>query len=174
MNNDGKIVELASGKQLFVHEIEGPTTDSPTIFCESTWREYQLVKYAVIFDSSSMISLPNEGADQCRFIAVLHGLGSSHTFYEAPLLKSKLRTKFRLIRYDFNGHGLSPLTGDVSIESLAEDLKAVMDYAGVERAAGVVGHSMSGLVATTFAARYPERVDKLRESASHAAAPDTH
>ncbi|GJN90223.1 hypothetical protein Rhopal_003222-T1 [Rhodotorula paludigena] len=99
----------------------------------------------------------------------MHGLGSSTSFYEAPLSSSRLRQHFRLIRYDFDGHGLSPVSsldaadeaGMLSIEDLAEDLNAVIDWAGCSKVAGVVGHSMSGLVASTFAARYPEKVDKL-------------
>ncbi|KAK4046076.1 hypothetical protein OIV83_006381 [Microbotryomycetes sp. JL201] len=93
----------------------------------------------------------------------MHGLGSSTSFYEAPLLSSRLSSKYKIVRYDFDGHGLSPLnqTGQLSIESLVQDLAHVMDYAQVDKAAGVVGHSMSGCVALTFSAKYPERVDKL-------------
>lgn len=95
----------------------------------------------------------------------MHGLGSSTTFYETALSLSKLASQYRLVRYDFDGHGLSPLSsnteGAVSIESLAEDLKEVMDLVGVKQAKGVVGHSMSGLVALTFAAKYPDRTEKL-------------
>jgi pimeloyl-ACP methyl ester carboxylesterase len=93
----------------------------------------------------------------------MHGLGSSTTFYETALSLSTLALTYRLVRYDFEGHGLSPLSdkADLTIDSLAEDLRDVMDAVGVEKAAGVVGHSMSGLVAMTFAARWPERVEKL-------------
>lgn len=98
----------------------------------------------------------------------MHGLGSSTTFYETALSLSKLASKYRLVRYDFDGHGLSPLSsnteGAVSIDSLAEDLKEVMDVVGVKKTKGVVGHSMSGLVALTFAAKYPDRTEKLCES----------
>lgn len=93
----------------------------------------------------------------------MHGLGSSTTFYETALSLSKLKESYRLVRYDFDGHGLSPFSGSLSIESLAEDLKEVMEWCGVKSAAGVTGHSMSGLVALTFAAKYPDRVDKLCE-----------
>ncbi|ORY74051.1 putative hydrolase [Leucosporidium creatinivorum] len=95
----------------------------------------------------------------------MHGLGSSTTFYETALSLSKLSSQYCLVRYDFDGHGLSPLSskteGAISIDSLAEDLKEVMDVVGVKKAKGVVGHSMSGLVALTFAAKYPDRTEKL-------------
>jgi len=101
----------------------------------------------------------------------MHGLGSSTSFWEATLANSKLEHQFTLIRYDFDGHGNSPFSGASSASDgdrlnlleLVEDLKDVLDHVGVEKAAGIVGHSMSGLVASTFAARYPERLDKLGE-----------
>lgn len=97
-------------------------------------------------------------------IIFLHGLGSSSSFYEAPFAVSNLAASHRLVRYDFDGHGLSPVSGrEVSIESLVEDLKSVMEHVGCSKA-GVVGHSMSGLVALTFAATYPSMVDQLCSS----------
>jgi pimeloyl-ACP methyl ester carboxylesterase len=94
---------------------------------------------------------------------VLHGLGSSTTFYEACLHVSRLSQWYRVVRYDNDGHGLSPLnpTGVLSIESLTEDLIQVIGFLGINKVAGIVAHSMSALVATTFAAAYPDRVDKL-------------
>ncbi|SCZ87632.1 BZ3500_MvSof-1268-A1-R1_Chr2-2g05098 [Microbotryum saponariae] len=99
----------------------------------------------------------------------LHGLGSSHTFYEAALSQSTSR----LISYDFNGHGLSPLQTPLSIDSLANDLKELMDHFGVESARGIVAHSMSGLVATTFASKWPEKVEKLVLLGPMSALPDS-
>lgn len=95
---------------------------------------------------------------------VMHGLGSSSTFYEAALANSALTSRYRVVRYDFNGHGLSPMTTlSIAIDSLVQDLKDLLDYLYVDQAAGIVGHSVSGLVATTFAAKYPDRVAKLCE-----------
>lgn len=101
----------------------------------------------------------------------MHGLGSSTSFWEATLANSKLKEEFTVIRYDFDGHGNSPFSGASSASDgdrlnlleLVEDLKDVLDHLEVKKAAGVVGHSMSGLVASSFAAKYPERLDKLGE-----------
>jgi pimeloyl-ACP methyl ester carboxylesterase len=99
----------------------------------------------------------------------MHGLGSSTSFWEAVVRGSSLSKTYRIVRHDTDGSGLSPISsisaakqaGLITIEDYAEDLGAVMDFVGVEKAAGVIGHSMSGLVATHFAARYPHRVEKL-------------
>lgn len=119
-----------------------------------------------------MLARPPDPNTSLRLIprsrrTVMHGLGSSHTFYQAALSLSSLKQKYRVIRYDFDGHGLSPFSGarSFSIDSLVEDLRELMDDCDVRAAAGIVGHSMSGLVATSFAAKYPDRVQKLCSSA---------
>ncbi|GAA5895275.1 alpha/beta fold hydrolase [Sporobolomyces salmoneus] len=126
---DANLVQVASGKQLYVEVSKPSSSEAP----------------AIIF---------------------MHGLGSSTTFWEATLADSKLKEQHTLIRYDFDGHGLSSFSGidkgtSPSLLDLVNDLKDVLDHCGVEKAAGVVGHSMSGLVASHFAAKYPQRLDKL-------------
>ncbi|MEQ8602710.1 MAG: 3-oxoadipate enol-lactonase [Marivibrio sp.] len=66
----------------------------------------------------------------------------------------------RLLRYDAAGHGLSDHRGARGIEEHANDLVAVMDAAGVERAV-VVGLSVGGLIAQALAAARPDRVAGL-------------
>jgi 3-oxoadipate enol-lactonase len=91
-------------------------------------------------------------------VVMIHGLGGTTTFYEA--VEMALSATHRVIRYDFNGHGRSPLTGSVSIASLADDLGAVMDELGVE-SADIIGHSAGTIVVQEFAARNPDRAAKL-------------
>ena len=67
----------------------------------------------------------------------------------------------RVIIYDKSGTGLSdPVDGVPTVESRADDLRAVLDAAGSERTA-VFGFSEGGVIATLFAATYPERVSAL-------------
>ncbi|GAA5852045.1 hypothetical protein JCM9279_005041 [Rhodotorula babjevae] len=105
-------------------------------------------------------------------IVFLHGLGSSHSFFSAALSLSRLSASphpYRLVRYDMDGHGLSPVSqldaaddaGMLAVEDLAEDLGAVLESVGVDRVRALVGHSLGGMVACAFAARYPDKVDKL-------------
>jgi len=67
-------------------------------------------------------------------------------------------TKFaRLILFDKRGTGLSDRVMDLSpIEDRMDDIRAVMDAEGVEKAA-LFGHSEGGSVCALFAATYPER-----------------
>jgi class 3 adenylate cyclase len=67
----------------------------------------------------------------------------------------------RLIIFDKRGTGLSDRVTDVApLEVRMDDLRAVMDAAGSERA-GVVGFSEGAPMATLFAATYPERVSSI-------------
>src|SRR4051794_30745356 len=67
----------------------------------------------------------------------------------------------QLIRYDQRGCGLSPVTADaVSLESMLEDLEAVVDDARLEKFA-LLGPSQGGAVSIAYAARHPERVTHL-------------
>ena len=63
----------------------------------------------------------------------------------------------RVIRFDKRGTGLSDrVAGTADMETRMDDVRAVMDAAGVERAA-VMGASEGGPLAALFAATYPER-----------------
>jgi pimeloyl-ACP methyl ester carboxylesterase len=67
----------------------------------------------------------------------------------------------RLITFDKRGTGLSERTlGYGGAEDRMDDIRAVMDAAGSERAA-VIGRSEGGPLAILFAATYPERTSAL-------------
>lgn len=69
----------------------------------------------------------------------------------------------RLVVFDKRGTGLSdrlPPDAEPGFERRAEDIRAVMDAAGISRAA-IVGIADGGLPALAFAAIYPERTSAL-------------
>lgn len=67
----------------------------------------------------------------------------------------------RLVRFDSRGNGLSNReVHDVSLERLVDDLEAVFDAAGVERAP-LFGMSQGCAIACAFTARHPDRVSGL-------------
>ena len=93
-------------------------------------------------------------------LILLHGMGASLHTWE-PWARA-LEDSFRVIRFDLPGHGLTPPdpTGDYSDARSHEILAALMDSLGVERAT-LIGNSMGGRIAWSFAAEQPARVDKL-------------
>jgi pimeloyl-ACP methyl ester carboxylesterase len=75
----------------------------------------------------------------------------------------RLASFSRLILFDKRGTGLSdpvPIAALPTLEQRMDDLRAVMDAAGSERAA-VFGHSEGGVMSVLFAATYPERTTAL-------------
>jgi class 3 adenylate cyclase/esterase/lipase len=67
----------------------------------------------------------------------------------------------RVIIFDKRGTGVSdPIEGIPTLEERMDDLRAVMDAAGAERAA-LFGFSEGGPMSLLFAATYPERVQAL-------------
>jgi pimeloyl-ACP methyl ester carboxylesterase len=93
-------------------------------------------------------------------IILLHGFGASlHTWEPWAHL---LSDRYRVIRFDLPGSGLSPPdpTGDYSDERSMQLLAALMDRLGVAHAT-LVGNSMGGRIAWSFAAHRPERVERL-------------
>jgi pimeloyl-ACP methyl ester carboxylesterase len=94
-----------------------------------------------------------------------HWLGHLEHDWVSPVwrpLLDRLARGRRLVRYDPRGTGLSERGfGDgVTVETLADDLEAVADAAGLERFP-IYAISQSVPVALTFAARRPERVSRL-------------
>ena len=80
---------------------------------------------------------------------------------ESALFYSELAKTFRVTLFDKRGTGLSDRNvGMPTLEERMDDLRAVMDDAGVARAV-VFGVSEGGGMAILFAATYPERVESL-------------
>ncbi len=87
-----------------------------------------------------------------------HGIGASQGIW-AEWLPS-LVDRYRILRLDMRGHGQSTWPENAprpSLDTLAEDLLAVMDAAGVGRA-HLVGELIGGTVVLNAALRSPGRV----------------
>ena len=86
----------------------------------------------------------------------------------AASARDKLATSHRFIWYDRLGCGLSDCDGCTpSIENDIQQLEAVLDATGVERCS-LIGYSWGGPAAAVFAARNPDRVDRLVLYATYA------
>lgn len=88
--------------------------------------------------------------------------GYSLTAHVFDDIGPRLAVDHRVIALTPRGFGESdaPDSSAYTVPTLVEDLHAVFDSLGIERAA-VAGHSLSGTVAAEFALRYPGRVTHL-------------
>jgi 3-oxoadipate enol-lactonase len=92
-------------------------------------------------------------------VVLLHCLGVDHRLWDAPV--ARLKDRFTFIRYDFPGHGESPVApGRYLVDDLSAQLDALLTREGVEQA-HLVGISLGGLVAQHFAANAPQSVVRL-------------
>ncbi|MED4533548.1 2-succinyl-6-hydroxy-2,4-cyclohexadiene-1-carboxylate synthase [Metabacillus fastidiosus] len=93
-------------------------------------------------------------------LVMLHGFtGSVENWY--PFIKEL--SGFRLILIDIIGHGKteSPILKErYKMEEAVEDIKSILHYLNIEKA-NFLGYSMGGRLALSFAAAYPEMVEKL-------------
>ena len=84
--------------------------------------------------------------------------------WESPLWSpflQRLAGRFKLVRYDGRGNGLSDRdVPDISQGGFERDLEAVVASAGIERFA-LLALSQGVAAAVAFAARHPERVSRL-------------
>jgi pimeloyl-ACP methyl ester carboxylesterase/DNA-binding CsgD family transcriptional regulator len=79
----------------------------------------------------------------------------------AASARAKLATSHRLVWYDRLGCGLSDREGfELSLDNDVEQLVAVLDAEGIERT-NLIGYSFGVPPAAVFAARFPERVNRL-------------
>lgn len=105
--------------------------------------------------ADGLVWAEDNGGDGPPLVLLHPGIGDS-TVWD-PVLPA-LSGRFRVIRYDVRGYGRSPVPS--APFSLAADLGAVLDHFGVHRAS-MVGCSMGGATAMSFAVTHAERVASL-------------
>lgn len=101
----------------------------------------------------------DEGEGQA--IVLLHGSHASLDAFDG--LAERLSSRFRVIRFDMPGMGLSDAFDEPVADepAYADDiLRLLLDDVGI-RTATIVGTSSGGAVGYFFAGRFPERVDAL-------------
>jgi len=92
-------------------------------------------------------------------ILCVHGLTANCRCWD--LLASSLSPRHKVLAMDLRGRGLSgsPPSG-YSVENHCKDILALMDDQGLERPV-LMGHSLGAFISLVFAAKYPQRVDRL-------------
>lgn len=129
-------------------------------------RERLFAQYAneesetVALADGAQVHLRDEGPRDAPVLVLLHGYASSLQTWDA--WAADLSTQYRVIRFDFPGHGLTqpPPQADVSVPGLVEFTDRVLAARGIGRFA-LAGNSMGGHVAWRYALAHPEKVSAL-------------
>jgi pimeloyl-ACP methyl ester carboxylesterase len=93
-----------------------------------------------------------------KTLIILHGLfGSSDNWLT---IGRQLSEDYKIYILDQRNHGDSPHDGMHTYTAMAEDLKEFIDKHAIKNP-HIMGHSMGGKTAMTFAVKYPDLFDKL-------------
>ncbi|WP_407380996.1 alpha/beta fold hydrolase [Methanobrevibacter sp.] len=92
-----------------------------------------------------------------KTIVFIHGLSDDLNYWMK--LASHLKSEYRILLYDIRGHGKSEF-GDFSIDMLVSDLYELLCSEKIEKAS-LVGFSLGGNIALSFAIKYPQIVERL-------------
>lgn len=91
-------------------------------------------------------------------LLVIHGLfGTGRNW--ASIAKRMAETH-RVFLLDMRNHGASPWAADMSYTAMAEDIAEFLKQQQLSKVS-VIGHSMGGKAAMSFALAYPEQVERL-------------
>lgn len=96
-------------------------------------------------------------------LVLLHGVGTDHRAFRPQSIR--MAKHHRVLAWDMPGYGCSPHLDPLDWPALADALARMLDEQRVD-AAHVLGHSIGGMVAQAFVARYPQRVRSLILSAT--------
>jgi pimeloyl-ACP methyl ester carboxylesterase len=92
-------------------------------------------------------------------VVFVHGAGLDHSWFGLQSRYFGYHGR-NVLALDLPGHGRSEGPPLKTIEEMADWIAKVLDVLKVRKAA-VVGHSMGSLVALEFAARHPERAERI-------------
>jgi pimeloyl-ACP methyl ester carboxylesterase len=101
---------------------------------------------------------PQEASD---VVLAVHGVTASRMTWRTVARALRARSEACLLAPDLRGRGQSAaLPGPYGIAAHIDDLLAVLDQVGVQRAV-LVGHSMGAYIVARLAAEHPDRVSAL-------------
>ena len=100
-----------------------------------------------------------DGPEDAPVVVLANSLGANRGMWDPQV--PALAERYRVVTYDMRGHGASPApAGPYTLDDLVDDLVALLDRVGAERA-HVAGLSLGGMVGLRLAAREPARVHRL-------------
>jgi 3-oxoadipate enol-lactonase len=110
-------------------------------------------------DDGCRLNIRVDGRDSAPALLLSNSLGATLKMWEPQV--AAFAEKFRVIRYDRRGHGLSDVpNGPYSMALFGQDAIAILDALDIRRAHWC-GLSMGGMVGQWLGANAPERFDRI-------------
>lgn len=170
----GDLVEVSvSGLGKLSNRIGEPSSKNPTIDrvlqkpssipvynLDRTWGGVGLTKVGP--DHYINVRELGSQSPSAETIVFIHGLGANLEYY-GPLIQSAgLESSYRIILYDLEGHGATPAraSSTATVQTFARDLDLLFTVKSITSAT-LVGWSLGGLIAMSFAESHPSRVSTL-------------
>lgn len=96
-------------------------------------------------------------------IVFIHGSGTSSEYFKPLIQALQLETSHSLHLFDLEGLGLSPTSplSKVSIQSAADDVSGIFEFAKISSQATLIASSTGCLIAMHFAVTNPHKISKL-------------
>ncbi|MCR9194829.1 MAG: alpha/beta hydrolase [Hyphomonas sp.] len=102
-----------------------------------------------------------EGPEEAPLVVLVHGFSTPNFIYEQNV-EALNAAGFRTLRFDHFGRGWSDRpSGKYDVDFYDRALIELLDHIGVDEPFGLAGLSMGGPIVAEFAARHPERVNRL-------------
>lgn len=99
-----------------------------------------------------------DGPEDAPTVVMVNSLGTNLHMWDAQI--APLIQHFRILRYDFRGHGASSVPSVPStIEQFGLELLALLDTLHIEHT-HICGLSLGGIIALYFVSHYPERINR--------------
>ena len=100
-----------------------------------------------------------EGPTSGPVVTLSHSLAADLSMWDPQV--PALASRYRVLRYDTRGHGGTDApAGAYSLEQLAEDVRGLLQALGITQT-HFVGLSLGGMIAQSFALKYPQMLRSL-------------
>ena len=93
------------------------------------------------------------------YLVFIHGVGLSKEIWKPQV--DYFSPKYRVVTYDFLGHGLSPSPRSApKIDDYVEQLNELIDSLNISTFS-LIGHSMGAIISVAYSLKYPNKINAL-------------